>query len=420
LARFQLLIIGKTLMSPNGGALFFRSAFSFRHMGFLTAFTVVAVVGAFVLPKVFLGQVQVFPLRSDGNPLLMPLQPSSANLTQSAYLVISYLTAVVFALMVKSRSFIQNLRTAIIGLACMVIVTGVVEYGLGVVGAGSVLDMFRTASYTFMLDNEVQGMRRIIGLMTEASAYGFISTTALAMLIFYRNLFDTKQQQQIIYPLAAMCGILAILCTSSAAYVSVAVIVVVYFWDVVARLGMGQKEEKLQVSRELVGIFAFSLIGLIAIFVFQETRDIAFNLLDEMVFKKGQSSSFAERSSWNEAGISSFLQSMGAGVGVGSIRTSNFFVNIIGATGIVGSFFFFSFLLKVFMSKCQSQDVKMIEAVRGAKLILVPILVNMALAGTTPDYGVVVAVLFGIVIGGASAVRKPSSAVKTDAPLLPA
>jgi hypothetical protein len=398
-----ILIIAKTMFSRNGSTDMLRSAFSFKQMGYLTAFTIVGVIGAFVLPKVLMGQVQTFPLRGNGGiATLEPLRPTNGNITQTAYVVISYLTAVSFSVLAKDRNFIKYFSNAILVLGITVVISGVVEYTLGLAGQGALLESFRTSSYITMSEGAVSGVRRIIGLMPEASSYGALAVTALSLLLFCRNLYEPRFRNRVVFPLIFACFLLVALCTSSAAYVALAAIIGLFFWDISSRIGVGTVEQKRQALVELVGVGVITLLGFTLLMVFEDTRNLMIQLLDNAVFKKTQSDSFIERNNWNSFSVKAFFDSKGAGVGLGSARTSNFFVNILASTGVIGSFFFAAFLIKIAFIKCKIDNIQIIEAVNGAKLTIVPIFVVSGLVGTTPDYGAITAALFGVVIGGAN------------------
>jgi hypothetical protein len=404
-----LCLIMKCLIAPGGVNKFIRNAFNLKHLGFLTLFTVVAVAGAFILPKIFIGQTYVFPLRNAsgfGAPLREPLQPTNGNITQSAYLVISFLAAAVFCDLVKRQNFFRDFGMALIAGGLFTFLSGVVDMVTSATGTGKALAGFRNASYAIMAEGDIDGVRRIIGLMPEASAFGTMCITFFAMLLFGRNLFTPQQRARIVMPLALGCGTLAAMSTSSTAYVALAVVVMIYFLDASRRLGVGSYEEKRQAVGEFAAIAALSLIGLVALLSFDKTRDTMFNLIDAMVFKKTQSGSFLERTSWNTQALTGFVQTYGMGVGVGAVRTSNFFINILASTGIVGSLFFVTFLIKIAMAKPKVEDERVHEVLHMAKLTLVPIAVMAYLVGTIPDYGVLTGCLFGIIVGGSSAVKK--------------
>ncbi|CAL4869856.1 hypothetical protein MMA231_04148 (plasmid) [Asticcacaulis sp. MM231] len=405
-----MFLLAKVMMTPGGFSGVVRNAMTLKYMGLLTLFTIVAVIGAFTLPKIFIGDVYVIPLRPSGRFLIAePLQPTSGNLTQSAYLVISFLTAAVFAHLTKTKDFARDFSWAIIAGGAVTAATGLMDLVTSMVGMGDMLDIFRNASYAFMTEGEISGVRRVVGLMPEASAFGTVAVTNFALLLFGRNLFSQEMRNKVVMPLALLCGALAGLSTSSTAYVALMVVVAVYFWTNFRRLNIGTTEEKRQALGEFTALAGFALLGLILILSFEETRNTLFSLVDTMILKKTQSASFTERSSWNEWAMNAFYGTYGMGVGVGGVRTSDFFINILASTGVIGAFFFGCFLIKIVFAKTRMADPQLLELIRTSKLTLIPILVMQLLVGTIPDYGVVTGALFGVIIGAAYAVkRKPA------------
>lgn len=401
-----MFLIAKVFFTPGGADVFWRDGFALRRMGLLLLFTIVAVIGAMTLPKAFIGQVYVIPLRPSGKFLIAePLQPTNGNITQSAYLVISFMTAVAFCGMSRLKGFAEDFGWALIAGGAVTAFTGLLDFGTSLVGHGEILEVFRNASYAFMTEGEISGVRRVVGLMPEASAFGTVAITNFALLLFSRNLYDTKIRNRVVLPLALLCGALAGLSTSSTAYIALMVVCALYCWDASKRLSGEDQAEKRQTLMELTAVAGFGLVALLLILSFEQTRNTLFSLLDTMVFKKTQSESFSERSSWNDWAMKAFTGTFGLGVGAGGVRTSNFFINILSSTGVLGTFFFALFLLKIIRAKAKIDDKPMMEVIHAAKFTMVPILIMQLLVGTIPDYGVVTGALFGIIVGVASAMK---------------
>jgi hypothetical protein len=134
---------------------------------------------------------------------------------------------------------------------------------------------------------------------------------------------------------------------------------------------------------------------------FDETRNTLYSIFDQMILQKTQTASYIERSAWTRVAFEAWLTTDGLGVGVGSVRTSNFFANILASTGFLGFGLFGLFLLRIFTLRPPA-DRRLAELLRGSKLTLVPTLFGAAVAGTTPDYGGMIAALFGIIVGAAA------------------
>jgi O-antigen ligase len=157
--------------------------------------------------------------------------------------------------------------------------------------------------------------------------------------------------------------------------------------------------------REIFVIAGVLLVFVLAAFVFERQRDFVMQMLDASLFKKSQSSSYIERSAWSHQALKAFIDSNGIGVGVGSVRTSNFFINILASTGILGTGLFALFLLRVFTARVPVSAPQDFEIVRGSKMALIVIFFGLFFIGTVPDYGVLAAALFGVIVGTSMAYR---------------
>jgi len=63
--------------------------------------------------------------------------------------------------------------------------------------------------------------------------------------------------------------------------------------------------------------------------------DSVYEIIDQLICKKSESDSFAERSMWTRVGMEAFYATGGLGVGLGSERASNWYVGILSNTGII-------------------------------------------------------------------------------------
>ena len=81
------------------------------------------------------------------------------------------------------------------------------------------------------------------------------------------------------------------------------------------------------------------------------------------------------------------------------MRTSNFFINILASTGVFGFGLFALFLLRVGIAGVYGAQRQPSELVRGAKLALIVIFTGLFFVGTVPDYGLLTAALFGVIVG---------------------
>jgi hypothetical protein len=392
-----LLLAGKVFTRPGAVDEVVRAA-RLRDMGLLIAFMVLAVVWAIIVPRVSGNDIFVYPMAVGLTSFPVRLQPTSANINQSIYQIISCGVALSFYLLSRRPSFVSVFPRALLWGGGSVIVTGLADMIGPHVGLAKVLDLFRTASYTFLNGVEVMGVTRVVGLMPEASAYGALCVSFGALLLFCRNAYSPRLRR---WAIGAGLGCLAFgaLSTSSAAMVSLAVAIAVLCADLASRLMIERGADKRTALNEILVVAGLAFLIALFLAIFDKQREFLIRIVDSAVFKKSESDSYIERSAWSHQAWQAFLTSGGIGVGVGSVRTSNFFVNIIASTGIFGTALFVLFLLRVAKARVLSVQSPTAELVRGAKLALLVIFTGLFFVGTVPDYGLLVASLFGVIVG---------------------
>jgi len=168
--------------------------------------------------------------------------------------------------------------------------------------------------------------------------------------------------------------------------------------------------------KELYGLLVTIFLLITLALAFPSIYEVASDMVDEVIFKKAQSSSFEERTAWTDAGLAAFFKSFGIGVGVGSVRTSNLFVNILASTGVIGFLFFVGFLYRFYSASAPVVSTQDLALLRGAKLATIPSFVQAALVGTMPDYGTAIGALFGIVIGVVAQKRRRAFSARSSPP----
>ena len=410
-----LMLAGKVFVRPGAFDEIVRAA-RLRDMGLLVAFMILAVVWALIVPRVSGHDIFVYPMAVGDTSFPVRLQPTSANINQSVYQVISCGVALAFYLLARRPNFTETFLRALLWGAGAVIVTGLADMFGPHIGLTKVLALFRTASYTFLNGVEVLGVTRVVGLMPEASAYGALCVSFGALLLFCRHAYQGRPKRWAI-GLGVGCLAFGALSTSSAAMVSLAVAIAVLCADLGSRLILERGADKRATMNEILVLLSLAFLIVLFFAVFDKPREFVWRIVDSAVFKKGESSSYIERSAWSHQAWKAFLTSGGIGVGVGSVRTSNFFVNIIASTGVFGTVLFGLFLLRVAFARIFAPQSDMVELVRGAKLALVVIFTGLFFVGTVPDYGLLVAALFGAIVGLSRASRhrlRPAEPVETS------
>lgn len=409
-----LLLVVKVFARP-GAVHEAAGAMRLGSMGLLVAFMLVGVIWAIIVPRVSGSDIFVYPMNVGITSYPVRLQPTSANINQSAYQVVSCAVALGFFVMARTARFSEVFLRAMLWGAGAVVVTGLADMIGPHVGLSKVLDLFRTANYTFLNGVEVLGVTRVTGLMPEASTYGALAVSFGALLLFCRNAYEGKPKSWALI-LGFACLAFAALSTSSAAMASLAVTFAILCADLASRLIVERTADKRRALNEILFIGGLVLLVALYLAIFSAQRDLIWRLIDSALFKKSLSSSYVERSAWSRQAWEAFLASGGVGVGVGSVRTSNFFINILASTGVLGTAFFALFLLRVAVAQVPAIHRAPAELVRGAKLALIIVFTGMFFVGTVPDYGLLAASLFGTIVGVAQAERQRARMAAPETP----
>lgn len=136
------------------------------------------------MPRIFAGLVTIIPMRLEEWTSGIPLYPTQQNISQLMYLTISIVTvSTACALAFRSASTRQHLLSALCVGGVLIVFTGVLDLA----GLGPYLDMFRTAQYAYSTDVEIADVKRVVGLMPEASAYGSLAVSFLSAIYFFRR-----------------------------------------------------------------------------------------------------------------------------------------------------------------------------------------------------------------------------------------
>jgi hypothetical protein len=394
-----VFLVGKILFSGDTLPRALKIAFDPAELGLLVLFLAYAVLTAFVMPRLFAHLVVVFPM-AVVTTYPVPLEPSAANVTQSAYLTLSVGIALAFALAGQRSDFRRHFLQAMLFGGAILIATGVLDLVAMQLGLNALLDPFRNATYALLVEVavEVLGSKRVVGLMPEASAYGPSCVATAASLAFLRPCFASIFRAWMLP--ATILGLLtmAVLSTSSTAYLGLGIFGVVFAANWLRRWMAPDAPYKSGLFWEamFIGIAGMVVLGFIAFA--PSVLDSFYAVIDQVIFRKVDSDSFVGRTSWSATGMDAFFATWGLGVGLGSARTSNWFVAILSNTGIIGTVLLSWFVLRLYLRRCRNPSPFEREFATALKFSLVPWFFMVAFAGTNPDFGVAPGMVFGLII----------------------
>lgn len=405
------VFIGKVLVQRGNVLRGVEAALDPQRLLLFTAFVAYALFGAVVLPRLFSGMIEVVPVSAFkfGTDIL---KPGAGNITQSGYMVLSYAACLAFTIIGQTESMRAHYRRALLYAAYALVASGLVDLITYTLNISAVLDPFRTATYALLTEVEAEGAKRVVGLMPEASSYGTACVGLAAALIFTRPLYRAGNEQMLVVVAILALVLMTMLSTSSTAYVGLALLGMVYGLDLLVRMLDASNPRRAEIGLE-IGLLLLAVFAIFAGFVIKPTLfDPVVAMVDKMVFQKSSSASYVERSLWNRVGWHAFLDSGGLGVGLGSIRVSNWAISILGSTGIFGALLMFGFIAQqlVAVPRVASREALLFATV--TKLALLPVLVMYQLSGTIPDIGIAVAAALGLI----AATHVPSGGARTVSP----
>lgn len=392
-----LMLFLRCAVSRGGLAGMLRVALAPRGMLLLSAYAAVAVLATAFLPRLFAGTT-IMPYR--GEVLVpTPLAPSAQNLSQLAYLVISILAAIAYARVLARPGLRQHLLRALAVGGLVAVATGLLDLASSFLPVGPLLAPFRTASYALHVSHSILGVKRVVGLMPEAAAYGLVCIGYLSLLYFLRRGLDDGWLRRRGVPLLmlALVGMVA-LSTSTAAYAGLAVLgtaaAAEWAWRALALRGRNPGRRGLAPEAwAAVG----ALVALAALFTgLPHLLDRVAAILDATVLEKASSASFAERSAWTEVSWRAFLASRGLGLGVGSTRVSTSVVGVLASTGVLGAGLYYGFLLRTLTRRALPGDPEARLLLGGVRWAWIAPFACSLLTGVGADFGPFLAVLFGL------------------------
>ncbi len=395
-----VFLVAKTLLRPKAARLALDAAIDPKRLGLLTAFVIVAIVSAFLLPRLFAGQVAVVPMRVGGSPTDL-LWPTSANLTQAAYLMLSLGVAIAAAVYVRRMEDLAIIVRAVCFGGAIVCLTGVVEMVASRTGAQALLDPFRTASYAIFTDSTVGGTRRAVGLMPEASSFGPLCVGFAAILFLLRSATDARMVNPALQAgVVGLLLLLAALSTSSTAYLGLFALLVLISGNWLRQaLQRGQsRPHRRRLAGEMVTAYSAAFMVMIVFLLDPHLLTPITDFVDRMVFGKVSTNSFDERMFWNSMGVAAFVETHGLGVGVGGARTSSWAIAILSNTGLIGSALMLAFLAVCLLKSAPRGEAVGREVMLAAKLTILVSLAMGSISGTTTDFGVFTGFLFGLVM----------------------
>ena len=395
-----VFLVAKSLLARGQLARAIALAIDPKALGLLFAFTLYSLFTAYMMPRLFYHMTEVIELSLSTAHWPVPLEPTTQNLTQSIYLTLSFSIVLIFALGCRQTSFKFHCLNGVLVTGIFLVLTGLVDLVLSAAGLSDLLQPFRSASYALLTEDAVLGSKRVVGLMPEASGFAPPCVTTAALLTFLRPCYENPWWRNLFVPLV-IAGLvaMAVLSTSSTGYAGLAIFAITFGVNWLRRSMNPLAPHRQGLNAEAAGA-AFGACALFAIITLSpHALDYAYDMVDAILFKKSESDSYIERHYWTTTAINAFIATNGLGVGLGSARTSSWFAAVLSNTGIIGAALLGVFFLRLYILPCRSQDPAIREFVTALKLGLIPWFFMAWGSWPSPDFGVSVASILGLITG---------------------
>ncbi len=324
----------------------------FPRPGFwLLLATLWGVFSAIIMPRLFFGQFEVYPLgimNSLGIIAKIPLSPVGSNINQSIYWIGNLFAFMAVASMARSPRMMDAAAKGVLAMIIANLALVLIDQFTFAIGAPQLLDFIRNAEYGQLFHATVLGMKRITGSFPEASSY---ATIGMGLFAFALRLWRGGVMPTVSGWLALAMFVTLLLSTSSTAYIALAPYLAVVYMTAVAGTDPVMPGGRKSQSRR--GVFIsfgpLAVLGIACLLALRpDLMDGIGEFFDQSLGSKLQSDSGEERTRWNLGGIEAILSTYGLGAGLGSVRTSSFLLGLPANVGLFGALLFGLFLYGMF------------------------------------------------------------------------
>lgn len=360
----------------------------------LMCLLIYGVIGGFLLPRLLAGSTVIIPLGTSeyaDTGSTVPLGPVSSNFTQSVYLTADFVCFVMIIAVAATRGGFSTVADALLAYAVGNVLFALIDLATYNTGTQWLLEFIRNAQYTLHVDEEVSGLKRIVGSFTEASAFAHSTLGALA---FTGTLWLCGHRKVLTGALALASLILAVLSTSSTGLAATPPVLLILYATAITRRGVHPNKPLSSIL-----LLCAPLLVIAVILVAQLDTDWSEPVrryIDELIFNKAFSDSGIERGSWNNFALQNFFDSYGLGVGLGTVRTSSFVLALLSNVGVLGTIFYIFFAISAFWRLGGSAPSFYSDARLAARNACLGFLIADTFAGTTVEQGLLFYVFAGL------------------------
>jgi hypothetical protein len=296
--------------------------------------TIWAVISSFVLPRVFAGQVYVWPQRSTTGRIERALLAASfGNVTQTLYLIANCTLLVASSIHSSQRtSPMRNVVSCFIWTGFAVAAVSAWQFLNTFSGVPFPTGFFHSnPGWAQLSDQTLGGVHRLNGPFAEPASlagymFGTVTATGWMLLKGHRG--------QALWPLFGSGLLIILLCTSTTGYVALGI----------SGVGLGLYALLRASTVVLQRVFGFVLIASLglaltaftAVTFLPKLQPLATEIFTATLDKR-QSFSYDQRSNEDMDSLATVFPTYGLGVGWGSNRSSSLLPGLVASLGVYGT-----------------------------------------------------------------------------------
>ena len=394
-AHLFLGFVAATVLSRRREAVYALKALRRPEPGFwLMCLVIYGVISAIVMPRLLEGTTPIIPLGVSEHAdtgSTVPLGPVSSNFTQSVYLTADLVCFTMIVAVASTRSGFIAITSALLAYAVGNVVFALLDLGTYFTNTQWVLEFIRNARYTLHIEEEVSGLKRIVGSFTEASVF---AGTTLGVLGFVGTLWLCGYRPVLTGTLAIASLVLVVLSTSSTGLAGTPPVLAILYATALTRRGINLSRPLS--SAVLMCAPLLIVITILALQFDEQTAKPMRDYIDTLILSKSTSASGIERGSWNTFAMQNFFDSFGLGVGLGTSRTSSFPIALLSNVGIPGTIFYLLFATTAFVRRRGTPHTFPSDVRLSARNACLGLILGAIFSGATVEQGLLFYVLAGL------------------------
>ena len=343
------------------------------------------VLGAIFIPRIAAGSFLVNAIGKNAYGTTfdqVPLGPTTGNYTQSLYFAGDLLCFLVcFTVASTDRGF-RILSLSLLSYCAGDIILAVADLVTYRTGTTFLLDPIRNANYVIYVDSAVTSSKRIIGSFSEASAF---ASASIGVFGFSTQLWSQGVRPYLTLPIAVAVLLLLLFSTASTAYVSLPFCFIFLFATSLRSLLKADAPTNALLFIVFVPLLCGSFI--LAVMLHTPTYAALMDFLDLVVFSKSTTESGINRVIVNVEAWANFRDSVGIGLGIGSVRAFSFVLAVAANLGVLGGAAYAAFIGTALFGSNRNQSRTQASVRSAARVACLSLIAAGCVSGALIDLG---------------------------------